>query len=99
MTIGTLISFLLTTGCYETRISDLEKGQDYVFEAMRKRRLSPERCESFTSSKMSCTLINSNCSCTFVPDEQEAANRIYDAAVAQAAAEIKAAEVEETTEE
>jgi hypothetical protein len=48
---------------------------------------------------MSCTLINSNCSCTFVPDEQEAANRIYDAAVAQAAAEIKAAEVEETTEE
>jgi hypothetical protein len=94
---------LMASGCYDGRISDIERGQDYVFEAMRKRRISPEKCESFTTSKMSCTLINSNCSCTFTPDGQDEANAIYDAAVTQAAAEIKAAaaaeEARETMEE
>jgi hypothetical protein len=72
-------------------VSRIENRQDYVFEIIRRRQLSPELCEGFSDGWMTCS-INAQkvCACTFEPDELDIANQIYSEAVKAAAAQIVA---------
>ena len=77
--------------------------QDYLFEIVRRRQLSPELCEGYSDDQMQCVLNEKKiCACAFEPDELDIANQIYSDAVKAAAAQIvaekKAEEEDESTD-
>jgi hypothetical protein len=75
---------LLAVGCSD-RLDELESRQDYIFEIIRQRTLSPEKCAGYSDSRMTCVLNNEKCACAFEPDEVD-----KEAAILRAAVELRA---------
>jgi hypothetical protein len=87
MRILALTVVLLALGCHSH--DELENRQNYIFEIIRQRPLSPEKCVSYSDSKMTCTLNKTkNCACVFAPDEVDEENAIYQAAVERRAKQL-----------
>ncbi len=81
-------------------IARLANRQNYIFEVVRRRALSPEICEEFSDDQMSCVLnAQKVCACTFEPDDLDIQNQIYSEAVKAAAAQIVAEKKAEAEEE
>ena len=96
-----LIALLLASCASDARLARVENRQDYVFEVLRGRRLSSERCESFSDETMQCRLSPvERCQCGFAPDDQDRSNAVFEAAVVRAQKEAaEAAKTEEAAEE
>jgi hypothetical protein len=82
-----LVSVFFLTSCvsYNVRLDDLEKRQDYIFEVMRGRRLSEDRCVAYTNPKMSCSINEKgSCACVFPADDQDRENLAFQKAIQKA---------------
>jgi hypothetical protein len=93
---------LLTTGCmglptHEDRIDRLENRVNFVYEIVRKRKLSAEWCANYTDDDMRCKISDFGvCACEFRPDAMD----IENAKIAAAAEKLnKAKEGKEGKEE
>jgi len=88
------VLLLATTGCYGERVDNLEKKVDWVYEIVRQRRLSVDKCEDYSMEGfMDCVIApDGKCNCVMVPDEQDKSNTLELAAIALRASQIKAEE-------
>jgi hypothetical protein len=83
---------LLALGCDAppSRLDELESRQNYIFEIIRQRTLSSEKCAGYSDSRMTCVLnkTNKKCNCVFEPDDVDEENAIYQAAVERRAKQL-----------
>lgn len=57
---------------FDSRISDLENGQSYVFEVIRQRPVPAEFCKALSDGRMACTTNAQRlCRCQFFADQQD----------------------------
>ncbi len=84
-------ALLFSSGCAD---SDLETRVDYLYEIVRQRPLSPDKCASFTIDSMTCASDSQGkCNCVFAPDDQD-----MEAAILKAAIELRAKQMEDLGE-
>ena len=78
ITVVALATAWCFSGCassYDARLTRLEKDQDFVFQMMRGRPTTPERCASYSYEGRTCQHNEKAiCSCRFDPDRQDIEN-------------------------